>query len=90
MPYSDERALVILVVGAAVGYLAGKLFRGAGLGLVGDGAVGIVGALIGDWLLPRFHIHLMGGLAGLAVDAALGAVVATLLLRLAGGGGSGR
>lgn len=90
MHTSDERILVILIVGAVAGFLGGKLFRGAGFGVVGDGAVGIVGALIGDWLLPRFHVHLVGGLTGLVVNAAIGAVVALLAVRLTGGGGGGR
>jgi hypothetical protein len=41
---SDERAIVILLVGATAGLLTSKLVRGTGLGMIGDGAVGIVGA----------------------------------------------
>jgi uncharacterized membrane protein YeaQ/YmgE (transglycosylase-associated protein family) len=81
--------IVILLVGIAVGYLAGRVVRGAGFGLVGDAAVGIVGALIGNWLLPRFGVHLVGGLAGLVVDSAIGATVLLLILRLAGASGWG-
>jgi hypothetical protein len=39
---SDERMIVILLVGVAAGYLAGRFARGSGSGLVGDAAVGIV------------------------------------------------
>jgi uncharacterized membrane protein YeaQ/YmgE (transglycosylase-associated protein family) len=81
--------IVILLVGIAVGWLAGKVVRGAGFGLIGDAAVGIVGALIGNWLLPRFGIHFAGGIVGLAIDSAVGAVVLLLILRLAGGSGWG-
>ncbi len=90
MHYSGERILVILIVGAVAGFLGGKLLRGSGLGVVGDGAVGIVGSLIGDWLLPRFHIHLAGGLMGLVVNAAIGAVAVILVARVSGAGGGGR
>jgi uncharacterized membrane protein YeaQ/YmgE (transglycosylase-associated protein family) len=45
---SDERMIVLLLVGVAAGYLAGRFARGAGSGLVGDAAVGIVGALIAN------------------------------------------
>ena len=41
--------IVILLVGVAAGYLAGRFARGSGSGLVGDAAVGIVGALIANW-----------------------------------------
>jgi uncharacterized membrane protein YeaQ/YmgE (transglycosylase-associated protein family) len=86
---SDERMIVILLVGVAVGYLAGRVVRGSGFGLVGDCAVGVVGSLLGDWLLPRFGVHFIGGIAGLAVDSAIGAVVLLLVLRLTGASGWG-
>src|SRR5271154_5572886 len=50
---SNERMIVILLVGALAGWLIGKVLRGNGFGLVGDAAIGVVGALIGAWLLPR-------------------------------------
>jgi uncharacterized membrane protein YeaQ/YmgE (transglycosylase-associated protein family) len=55
MHLSNQALLVILVVGVVAGWLAGKIVKGQGLGLVGDAAVGIVGALIGD--CQRNHIH---------------------------------
>jgi uncharacterized membrane protein YeaQ/YmgE (transglycosylase-associated protein family) len=51
--------------------LSGKVMRGAGFGLVGDVCVGIVEAMIGDWLLPRLNFHFVGGVMGLAIDAAI-------------------
>ncbi len=84
MHYSDERMIVILLVGGAAGYLVGRVMRGSGFGLVGDAAVGIVGALIGVWLLPRFDIHIAAGLTSLIIDAAMGAIVLLLVLRSVG------
>lgn len=86
---SDERVIVILLVGAIAGFLAGKFVRGNGLGLVGDAAVGVVGALLGDWLLPRFHIHFGTGVISLIASAGIGAVVVLLMLRVAGASGLG-
>ncbi len=88
MRYSDERTLVILLVGGAVGYLASRIMRSPGTGPVGEAAVGIVGALIGVWLMPRFF-HLAAGLTGLVADAAIGAVVLLIVLRSVGGSGWG-
>jgi uncharacterized membrane protein YeaQ/YmgE (transglycosylase-associated protein family) len=82
--FSDERAIAILFVGAIAGVLTSKLVRGASLGVIGDGAVGIVGAFVGDWLLPRFHVHFGGGVMGLIARAAVGAIVVLLVLRLTG------
>lgn len=84
MHFSNERMLVILIVGALAGWLIGKVLRGAGFGLVGDAAIGIVGALIGDWLLPRFNFHLWGGLTGMVIEAAIGAIVLLVVLRSLG------
>jgi uncharacterized membrane protein YeaQ/YmgE (transglycosylase-associated protein family) len=43
-------------------------------GLVGDLIVGIIGAFIGDRLLPRLGIHLGAGIVALVVNATLGAM----------------
>lgn len=87
MRFSDERVIVILAVGVVAGWLIGKVLRGNGLGLVGDAAVGVVGALIGDWLLPRFNLHFWSGLTGMTVDAAIGAVILLIVLRSVGASG---
>ena len=42
--------IVFLVVGIIAGWLAAKIVRGTGLGLIGDMIVGIVGAFIGGFL----------------------------------------
>src|SRR5207253_1390545 len=61
MHVSNESLLVILLVGLVAGWLAGKVIRGAGFGILGDIVIGIIGAFIGDWLLPRLSIHLGSG-----------------------------
>ena len=89
MHLSNERMIVILAVGAVAGWLIGKVLRGNGFGLVGDAAVGIVGALIGDWLAPRLNLHLWSGLTGMVIDAAIGAIVLLVVLRSLGASGWG-
>jgi uncharacterized membrane protein YeaQ/YmgE (transglycosylase-associated protein family) len=58
--------------------LAGKVVRGSGFGLFGDAAIGIVGALIGDWLLHRLRIHFGSGIIGLVINGTIGAIVLLL------------
>jgi len=72
------------------GWLAGKVLQGGGFGLIGDLIVGLIGAFIGDWLLPQLNIHLGTGIIALIVNAFVGAVVLLLILRLVTGwrGGS--
>ena len=49
----DVQAFIImLLLGAIAGWLAGLIVEGYGFGLIGNIVVGIVGALIGGWLLP--------------------------------------
>ena len=89
MHLSDEGLIVILVVGFIAGWLAGKVVRGNGFGLVGDAAIGIVGALIGDWLLHRLGVHFSSGVIGLVINATIGAIVLLLVLRVMGASGWG-
>ena len=53
--------LVIIVVGIVAGWLAGRVMEGGGFGLIGDLLVGLIGAFIGDWLLPRTRYPPRGG-----------------------------
>lgn len=79
---SGESLLVILLIGLAAGWLAGQIVRGTGFGLIADIAIGIVGALIGNWLLPRLGIHLGSGIVAAIVAATIGAIVLLIILRL--------
>jgi uncharacterized membrane protein YeaQ/YmgE (transglycosylase-associated protein family) len=95
MHLSNESLIVILLVGIVAGWLAGQIVRGGGFGLIGDLIVGVVGAFIGDWLLPRLNIHLGVGTVALIINATIGAIVLLILLRLLAGnrgwgGGWGR
>ena len=87
MHLSNESIIIILLVGLVAGWLAGKIVRGAGFGLIGDMAIGIVGALIASWLLPQLHIGLGVGIVRQIIDATIGAVLLLLVIRLLRGGG---
>ncbi len=43
--------IIILVIGALAGWLAGNIMKGRGFGVIGNIVVGIIGALIGGFLL---------------------------------------
>jgi uncharacterized membrane protein YeaQ/YmgE (transglycosylase-associated protein family) len=89
---SNQSLLVIVIVGIVAGWLAGRVMEGGGFGLIGDLLVGLIGAFIGDWLLPQLGIHLGVGIVALIINAFIGAVVLLLILRLVtrGGGFRGR
>ena len=79
-----QSILIILVLGALAGWLAGMVFQGGGLGLIGNIVVGIVGGFIGYWLLPKVGLHINTGKGWLnyVLTAAIGAVVLLALINL--------
>jgi uncharacterized membrane protein YeaQ/YmgE (transglycosylase-associated protein family) len=89
MSLSNEGIIIIVLVGIVAGWLAGKVVDGGGFGLIGDLIVGVLGAFIGDWLLPQLHIHLGVGIVSLIINATLGAIVLLLIIRLVAGRGRG-
>ena len=82
MDMSTESILVILLVGIVAGWLAGKVVRGAGFGLLGDLVIGIVGAFIATLLFPRLGIHLGSGILSEILFSALGAIILLLIVGL--------
>lgn len=82
MNMSAESILVILVVGIIAGWLAGKVVRGTGFGLIGDLLVGIAGALVASLLFPRLGITLGSGLISEILFSALGAIILLLIVGL--------
>ena len=87
MQLSNESILVILFVGLIAGWLAGKIVRGTGFGIIGDILVGIAGALVASFLFPKLGIHLGSGLVSNIIYSAIGAVVLLLIVRLLRTGG---
>ena len=87
MYISGESLIVILFVGLVAGWLAGKVVRGTGFGIIGDIVVGIIGAFIASWLFPRLGIHIGGGLVRDIIFSAIGAIILLLIVRLIRTGG---
>jgi uncharacterized membrane protein YeaQ/YmgE (transglycosylase-associated protein family) len=89
MQMSTESILVILLVGIVAGWLAGKIVRGSGFGLIGDLLVGIAGAFVAAWLFPKLGIQLGTGIVSEIIYSALGAIILLLVVRLIRGVGRG-
>jgi uncharacterized membrane protein YeaQ/YmgE (transglycosylase-associated protein family) len=87
MYISSESLIVILFVGLVAGWLAGKVVRGAGFGIIGDIVIGIIGAFIASWLFPRLGFHIGGGIVAEIIYSAIGAIILLLIVRLVRGGG---
>ena len=82
MYLSNESILVILFVGLIAGWLAGKIVRGTGFGLIGDILIGIAGALVASYLFPKLGLHLGVGLVSEIIYSAISAVLLLLIVRL--------
>src|SRR3954464_3333478 len=87
MYISNEGILVVLFVGLVAGWLAGKIVRGTGFGIIGDILVGIAGALLASLLFPKLGIRIGSGLISEIVYSTIGAVILLLIVRLIRTGG---
>jgi len=78
-----------IVVGLIAGFLAGRVMRTGGYGLIGDIVVGVLGALIGGYLATNL-LHIKAAVTGINLETILvavcGAIVLLVGLRLLGGG----
>ena len=76
-----ESLLAFLFIGAVAGWLAGKLMKGGGFGLLGNIVVGVLGAFIGVYVFSAFGIR-AGGIIGSIVNATGGAGVLVFVVGL--------
>jgi uncharacterized membrane protein YeaQ/YmgE (transglycosylase-associated protein family) len=68
-------AISYIIIGAIAGWLAGKIVKGGGSGLLMNIVIGIVGALIGGFLLSFFLDTAGGGWWFTLFTATLGSVI---------------
>jgi uncharacterized membrane protein YeaQ/YmgE (transglycosylase-associated protein family) len=79
---SDPQSLIILlIIGAIAGWLAGQIVKGYGFGLIGNIVVGVVGAFVGSWLFPQLNLW-ESNMIGSIISATLGAVLLLFVIGL--------
>lgn len=72
-----------IIIGLIAGWLTGKIMSGGGYGPIMDIIVGIVGALLGGFIMSHvFGAASSGGWIYSIVVALFGAIILTFLLRL--------
>ncbi len=69
-----------LLVGLVAGWLAGKIMKGSGYGLIGDIVLGVIGAVVGGFLFRLVGIAAYGTLGAIIV-ATIGAIALVALAR---------
>ncbi len=69
-----------LVIGLVAGWLAGKVVKGGGFGLIGDLVVGVAGSYIGGYLFRFLNLNINGTI-GEIVMATVGAIALLWVIR---------
>ncbi len=69
-----------IVIGILAGWLAGKIMRGKGFGILVDLLLGIVGAFLGGYVFSFFGLAAFG-LVGRLIVALVGALLLLFLVR---------
>ena len=69
-----------LIVGLIAGFLAGKVMKGSGYGIIGDIIVGLIGAFLGGLLFGSL-VNAEYALIGSIVVAFIGACLLIVLVR---------
>lgn len=78
----DSNLLWFIIVGIVAGFLAGKMMKGKGFGLLVNLLVGVGGALLGRWLFGALGLSFGGGVLGSLITAFLGAVILLFIISL--------
>ena len=67
--------LVWIIVGLIAGWLAGKVMKGGGYGVLVDTLLGMLGGIVGGWVFNALGIWPAAGLIGSIIVAFVGAVI---------------
>jgi uncharacterized membrane protein YeaQ/YmgE (transglycosylase-associated protein family) len=69
-----------IIIGILAGFLAGKIVKGSGMGILLDLLVGVVGSVLGGWVFGLLGLAAYG-LIGQLVMATIGAILLLLIIR---------
>lgn len=81
-----EHIVVVVLIGAAAGWLGSFLARGKGLGPIGNIVIGILGSFAGSWILRELKVSLGGSpLVNSILTGAIGAFAILFIVGLFSG-----
>ena len=70
----------MIVLGGLAGWLASLLFKGSGSGIILNIIIGIIGSILGGWVLGFFGL-VAKGTTGSFVTAVVGAIILLAIVR---------
>jgi uncharacterized membrane protein YeaQ/YmgE (transglycosylase-associated protein family) len=76
-----ESIFATLFVGAVAGWLAGRLVKGDGFGLLGNIVIGILGAAVAGFVLPIIGLRIGGFPLGDIINATIGSIILLIVVR---------
>ena len=79
--YDLQNLIYFAVIGLVAGWIASKIMKGRGSGLIRNLIIGIIGAFLGGWLFDFLNIQI-GGICGMLIAATSGSIVLLWLIRL--------
>jgi|TARA_A100001011_G_scaffold166508_1_gene175239 uncharacterized membrane protein YeaQ/YmgE (transglycosylase-associated protein family) len=71
-----------IIIGIVAGFLAGKVVKGKGFGLIFNLLVGVGGAILGGWIFGQLGISIGTGLISTLITAFIGAIVLLFIINL--------
>ena len=71
-----------LIIGAVAGWIAGLLMKGRGFGLIGNIVVGIIGAIVAGFLIPKIGVSFGDTVLGTILNSAAGAILVLFVVGL--------
>ena len=74
--------VVAILIGVAAGWLGSLIYKGSGLGFIGNMVVGLFGSVLGYWLFGKLGISLGMGILSAILTGAIGAIHILVLLNL--------
>ena len=69
-----------IIIGIIAGFLAGKIMRGGGFGLIINLLLGILGGVLGGWVFALFGLA-ASGLIGSLITSTVGAILVLCIIR---------
>ena len=74
--------VIFLLIGAAAGWVAGRIMEGGSFGLLGNVIVGVIGSFLGRYLGGMVGIDAEGGIFTTLLTAIVGAVILLFIVGL--------
>ena len=71
-----------IIVGLIAGWLAGRVMKGGGYGVVVDIILGLLRGVLGGWIFAKLGVSTGGGMIGSIIVAFIGAVILVGITRL--------